>query len=97
MENQLYTLYLIQHKEIPEYTKIGYTEDIMQRIKQLNTGSPTGIRVVYQIRTDKAYLLEQTLHKMYRHKQSNLEWFSLTHEDIVDIIFWLEDKLNERH
>ena len=29
------TLYLIQHKNIPEYTKIGYTSDLNARIKQL--------------------------------------------------------------
>lgn len=80
------SIYLMQHKDIPEYTKIGYTSDINQRIRQLETASPTGILLVFSKETNDAYKIEQALHKKYAYKNSNLEWFRLTEEDIVDII-----------
>lgn len=80
------SIYLIQHKDIPEYTKIGYTSDINQRIRQLETASPTGVLLVFSKETKDAYKSEQALHRKYAYKNSNLEWFRLTDEDIVDII-----------
>lgn len=87
------TLYLIQHKNIPEYTKIGYTSDLNARIKQLQTASPTGVHLVYSISFENAYRLEQHLHAKYSRQRTNLEWFSLSREDIVDIIFYIEEKV----
>ena len=52
-------IYLLQHDKIPEYTKIGYTDDINQRIKSLSTASPTGIKLLYKRETDYAYQIEQ--------------------------------------
>lgn len=87
------TLYLIQHKNIPDYTKIGYTSDLPARIKQLQTASPTGVHLVYSISCENAYKLEQHLHAKYSHQRTNLEWFALSREDIVDIIFYVEEKI----
>lgn len=89
------TVYLIQHKDIPEYTKIGITKDLTRRIKSLQTSSPTGIHVVYSIQTTHARQIEKHLHKKYSRKNTNLEWFKLSREDIVEIIFYLEE-LNEK-
>lgn len=83
-------LYLLQHQNIPEYTKIGFTTDIEKRIKSLQTASPTGVKVIYLVESDYAYKLEQALHKRYSSKNSNLEWFKLTTTDIEDIITWIE-------
>lgn len=85
------TLYLIQHNNIPEYTKIGYTTNLNQRIQQLQTASPTGIRLVYCIQCDYADKLEAHLHAKYSSKRTNLEWFALSHIDLVDIMFYLEE------
>ena len=85
------TLYLIQHNNIPEYTKIGYTTNLDQRIQQLQTASPTGIRLVYCIQCDYADKLEARLHAKYSSKRTNLEWFALSHLDLVDIMFYLEE------
>ena len=85
------TLYLIQHNNIPEYTKIGYTSNLDQRILQLQTASPTGIRLVYCIQCEYADKLEAHLHAKYASKQTNLEWFALSHLDLVNIMFYLEE------
>ena len=87
-------VYLLQHKKIPEYTKIGYTDDINQRIKSLSTASPTGIKLLYKRETDYAYQIEQALHKRYSSYNSNLEWFRLSDNQIEEIISWIDDQLD---
>lgn len=94
MEKKDKVLYLIQHKKIPEYTKIGYTTDLQKRIKSLQTSSPTGIHVLYSKETSYAYKIEQMLHKRYAHKNTNLEWFNLSSADIIEIIQWIEIQIN---
>lgn len=89
-------LYLIQHKEITEYTKIGYTTDIEKRIKSLQTASPTGINLIYLVESDYAYKMEQSLHNQYSHKNSNLEWFKLSDNDIKTIINWIETQISRK-
>ena len=89
-------LYLIQHKEITEYTKIGYTTDIDKRIKSLQTASPTGIKLIYLVESDYAYKMEQSLHKQYSSKNSNLEWFKLNDNDIKNVISWIETQISRK-
>lgn len=89
------TIYLIQHIDIPQYTKIGFTSNIDKRIKQIDTSSPTGVRIVYQNQSNYAYQLEQSLHRQYHSKHSHLEWFKLEHDDVANIIFWLEDQIEK--
>lgn len=89
-------LYLIQHKNLSEYTKIGYTTDIEKRIKSLQTASPTGINLIYLVESDYAFKIEQALHKRYSSKNSNLEWFKLSDNDIKTIINWIETQISKR-
>jgi hypothetical protein len=89
-------LYLIQHKNLSEYTKIGYTTDIEKRIKSLQTASPTGINLIYLVESDYAFKMEQALHKRYSSKNSNLEWFKLSDNDIKTIINWIETQISRR-
>lgn len=90
-------LYLLQHQNITEYTKIGFTTDIEKRIKSLQTASPTGVKVIYLVESEYAYKLEQALHKRYSSKNSNLEWFKLTPTDIENIINWIEKQKNREN
>lgn len=90
------TLYLLRHRNIPEYTKIGITNDIDKRIKSLQTASPTGLEVVYTINTRFAEILERHLHTKYNRKQSNLEWFRLSPVEVLDIIHYVETLISEK-
>ena len=90
-------LYLIQHKNLSEYTKIGYTTDIEKRIKSLQIASPTGINLIYLVESDYAFKMEQALHKRYSSKNSNLEWFKLSDNDIKTIINWIETQISRRY
>lgn len=90
------SIYLLQHKEIPQYTKIGYSGDLEKRIKQLQTASPTGIKLLFSLETPYAYRIEQALHRRYASKNSNLEWFKLDQTDIDDIIEWVTWQTRDR-
>lgn len=88
------TIYLIQHDKIPEYTKIGFTDNLKQRVNTLNTASPTGIKVIFSRETPYAFKIEQSLHARYSSYNTNLEWFSLSEEQIRDIIDWINNQLD---
>ena len=49
MSNKYEIVYLVQHKNIPQYTKIGYTtrNDLSKRIKELNTASLKLLLLMY--------------------------------------------------
>lgn len=86
-------IYLVQHKNITDYTKIGFTtrDDVLTRISELNTASPTGIILIreYLVPDKRGRLIEQTLHRKYAHLRTNLEWFALTEDNIVEIDNWI--------
>ena len=90
------SIYLLQHKDIPQYTKIGYSGDLEKRIKQLQTASPTGIKLLFSLETPYAYRIEQALHRRYASKNSNLEWFKLEQTDIDEIIEWITWQTRDR-
>lgn len=87
-----YIVYLIRHKDINEYTKIGYTGDLNKRVRSLQTASPTGIEVIrtYTFTKRRAEQVEHGLHRKFHFKNSNLEWFKLTDEDIKFIDDFVE-------
>lgn len=88
-------IYLLRHKgeAFKDYVKIGHTTSIERRIKDLQTASPTGVEAIAIFKTTRAKVLEKHLHNKFRDKQSNLEWFKLTHEDIVEVLFYIEEIL----
>lgn len=92
-------VYLVQHKDLAKYTKIGFTtrKDLTTRLNELNTASPTGIIVIkeYHVPIGKAFVIEQSLHKQYKSYQSNLEWYELTTEHIKKIDEWMTKILNK--
>ena len=93
MNNDYEIVYLLQHKSIPEYTKIGYTtrKDLKKRMNELNTASPTGIIKIAEFHLPKgrAHTVEQALHARYSSYQSNLEWYKLSESQIAEITTWV--------
>jgi hypothetical protein len=55
------------------YIKIGYSQDIHKRIKQLQTGSPFKLRLVLAI--EGGVKLEKQLHKKFNKYRHQNEWF----------------------
>lgn len=64
------------------YYKIGVSQDVRQRIKQLGTLPPFDIKLICTIRTDSAYNLESQLHEQFEEKRVNGEWFELEDNDV---------------
>lgn len=99
MEKKYDILYLLQHKQLPEYTKIGFTsrKDMKQRLTELNTASPTGIVLINEYKTPvgRAYQIEQALHKRYESYRSNGEWYSLNKKQIEDIDNWVTNVIKK--
>lgn len=65
--------------------KIGYTDRTTQkRIKELQTGSPSEMRVIQEYESDNAKQIETILHRLHKSKRISGEWFALTNEEVLD-------------
>lgn len=65
--------------------KIGMTNDWQRRMKQIQNMNPT-FSIMVLIPHDKPAVLEAILHQKYASKRIVSEWFSLSAEDIFEII-----------
>ena len=89
----------------PENTtvvKIGFSSTPEKRLKSLQTGYPSPLKLYYQreIESTKVRLMEDIVHKSIKHLKTNGEWFNITPEDAkleIDFIFirW-EDEPNAK-
>lgn len=62
--------------------KIGYTVNIQKRLKELTTGNPITINIIYTYHSEFAVKIEGYFHRMFKLKQIKNEWFDLTLSDI---------------
>lgn len=85
-------LYIVKHKHIDEYFKIGITNNLESRIKSLNTASPTGIELVFCLQSKNARKIENYIHNKYKERNSNGEWFNLGKEELNYIIKELKNQ-----
>lgn len=73
--------------------KIGISKDPEKRIKQLQTGNPNLLKLLYQFAVAEkipvpASKIEATIHsflKEYHNKHVINEWFELTNDEVVNI------------
>ena len=71
-------VYFISHDNgLKDWVKIGKTNNINERLKQLSTGSPYIYKVHKVVYTQDPYTLENTLHQVFAHLRGRGEWFSL--------------------
>jgi len=68
------------------YTKIGKADNVLHRIKQLQTATPEPIEYIASFNTDKALELESLIHNKYSLFRSSGEWFKLSKKQVNDII-----------
>ncbi len=89
------SIYLIRAGN-SDFFKIGYSNNIALRLKQLQTGNHELLHSFYEkefdAKNDEIKNIERDLHIRYLHKQTKAsnEWFSLNNTDIEKIIFFLE-------
>ncbi len=86
-------IYVIR-KDESNYYKIGRTNNIERRIKQLQTSNSEILYPVKIIKTKGAAETETAIHKKYKHHQVNGEWFFLK-LNVLEELFELLDKLGD--
>jgi Meiotically up-regulated gene 113 len=62
--------------------KIGISDCIQRRIRQLQTGSPYKLKLMGWIKSDNDRALEKRLHQKYSSVNAHHEWFSLDASDV---------------
>lgn len=89
-------LYIIEDDYDSNY-KIGITNNLNTRIKQLQTGNPSQLEFVAYFHSDiidslglEIKYLEKFLHYNYRGKRIKGEWFNLETLEVVDICIFLD-------
>lgn len=78
------------------HIKIGKTNDMLTRMKELQTGNPYKLRILLTVgmrNEQEAFELEQTLHKEFRKARMEGEWFHA--EPIVE--FLSQDKIEVKN
>jgi predicted GIY-YIG superfamily endonuclease len=86
-------LYVIQAKEIDKVVhKIGITNDLEKRLKNIRTGNPYPVEYVFYQEMDNASKLERWLHLHFKKYKLEGEWFhTITLMDIRKQIFTYND------
>jgi len=63
--------------------KIGYTRrEVSKRIKELKTGNGSELYLIDSFKSKWGTKIESSLHRLYKPKKVNGEWFDLTDEDV---------------
>ena len=70
-------VYLIQSLENSCY-KIGVSKDPKKRLKQLQTGNSSKLKLVESYGSDNANTIEKTLQRKYSYLKKEGEWFDLS-------------------
>lgn len=60
--------------------KIGYTEELIRRFKEIRTSCPVRIRLVGFVKGDRA--LEAWSHRLYKDRRREGEWFHVSQREI---------------
>lgn len=85
----------IERRKVPGYVyllksdnglfKIGYSKNVLARVKQIQKNTPHSIEIICSIRTDDVRTLEEKLHDKYQAALTKYEWFLLSPQQVDEI------------
>lgn len=79
-------VYLIYDETNKKY-KIGVTKnDVVMRLRKLQTGNPSVLSIKFIHRTDYMYRMETMLHNHFKQCKVLNEWFELTNSDVINFV-----------
>lgn len=70
-------IYLIQSLE-EGYYKIGISKHPQKRLKELQTGNSSELKLIETYQSDYANQIETALHNRYHHMNKEGEWFDMS-------------------
>lgn len=81
-------VYLLHSAEVSGRYKIGHTNYLKRRIKELSTAISVEHKLVHFIETDDSAELERELHQRYVMHRKRKEWFDLSPAQVEEIRNW---------
>lgn len=69
-----------------EFYKIGITNNLNKRVKQLQTGNSEKIELISFYESEYANKIEKSLHNKYSYVKKEGEWFTLSVLDEIEFI-----------
>jgi len=73
-------IYLIRSSGL---TKIGFSKNPWRRYKQLCTGSPNNMALVFTLYCENAPAVERELHEIFKDRRVNGEWFRVSVDEVL--------------
>ena len=89
-------IYLIQSLE-DGYYKIGVSKHPKKRVKQLQTGNSSELKLIESFQSDHAHKVERALQRRYAHLKKEGEWFDIAISEEVSFLTdckQIEDSIN---
>lgn len=84
LRKQGLSLYVVK---VGDFYKIGYASNIGARLTSLQTGSPQKLELILVAYCGEgAKDLEKKYHEQFASRHHRGEWFSLTREDLLEIV-----------
>ena len=81
-------VYLLHSAEVSGRYKIGHTNNLKRRMKELRTGISVEHNLVHFIVTDDSAGLEREFHQRYKMDRKHREWFDLSPAQVEEICNW---------